>query len=951
MKPPTAANQGREQPDDADRPSPKDGFGTGNLPVARASGQALPIKKYMIAGFAVAVLLAALMVIPQLLQKWLWMQQLDYSGIFWTLLSVKWGMACLAFIGAFVFLWINIRTAVASSFELHRSDTPSKAESLEKAREISVWGFAISGPVVFRALMLLAAGVAALFALGFYTQWDTYLRFRYGGTYGLSDPVFKVDVGFYLFTLPFYQLLQSSLVSLTLLALAAVATPYAYFEILRLSGGRQTSDWRNAIPHASVLLSILAAALGWGFYLERFNLLYSTRGVVYGVGYTDAHISMAALWIMIGMSAVACALLVLNIFRPQRKAIATGFMVYFSVYVLAVMIVPALVQKFMVQPSELALETPYLDRFIDFTRKAYKLDAIQETAYPALEDLTPTAIARNQGTIQNIRLWDARPLLQTYEQTQAIRLYYQFYHVDVDRYHLSDGYHQVMLSTRELSAELPAQARTWVNQNLQFTHGEGVVMNFVSKVSPGGFPEYLIDNVPPETAYNLKIEQPAIYYGEAPLGPKIVATGVKEFDYPKGNQNVYESYGGKGGIPLDSFGKRLLFAWTQADINILFTSYLKPESRIQLWRSVQERVAQVAPFLKLDADPYAVVSEGKQYWIQDAYTTSDRFPYSNPHSLGDGGGLNYIRNSVKVVVDMYEGSVSFYIMDPNDPVLAVYQRAFPGVFKDLKALSPDLKRHLRYPEDLFGIQANQYATFHMTDPQVFYNREDLWVPPQEKYDGKLAPMEPYYILMKLPGSEQLEFLIMSPYTPQNRDNMISWLAARCDFADDDSADSNYGKMLFYELPKEKLIYGPNQISAMIDQNTTISQQLTLWDQKGSGVIRGKLVVIPIENAFLYVVPLYLRAEGANFPQLKRVIAATGNKVVMEPTLNEALAALFTSPSTPQSPQQSPLRNTVLDQARGQIAEVQQAIDSLNRLLDKPTAGTALKAPLNAVPRK
>jgi uncharacterized membrane protein (UPF0182 family) len=649
---------------------------------------------------------------------------------------------------------------------------------------------------------------------------------------------------------------------------------------------------------------------------------------------------MIALWIMIGVSAAACALLVLNFFRPRGKALAIGVGAYLALYVVAILAVPALFQAFVVQPNELAKETPYLKSYIEFTRKAYKLDAIQETSYPAMEDLTPAVIARNQGTIQNIRLWDSRPLLQTYQQTQAIRLYYQFYNVDTDRYHLADGYHQVMLSTRELSGELPAKARTWVNENLQFTHGEGVVMNFVSNITPGGFPEYLIENVPPECSHGLKITQPAIYYGEATPGSRIVATGVKEFDYPKGNQNVYASYRGTGGIPLDSLGTRLLFAWTQADINILLTSYLRPESRIQIWRNVQERVSQIAPFLSLDADPYAVVSEGKLYWIQDAYTISDHFPYSNPHKTGVGSGLNYIRNSVKAIVDMYDGRVSFYVMDPHDPVLALYRTAFPGVFKDLSELSPDLKLHLRYPQDLFGIQAAQYESFHMTDPQVFYNREDLWVPPLEKYNGQVAPMEPYYILMKLPGSDQLEFLIMSPYTPQNRDNMISWLAARCDFPD-------YGKMLFYELPKEKLIYGPNQISAMIDQNTLISQQLTLWDQKGSGVLRGKLVVIPIENSFLYVVPLYLRAEGANFPQLKRVIAATGNKVVMEPTLDEALSALFTSPGVPQSEAQTPLRNTVLDQARVQLAEVQKAIDSLNRLLNKPSEST----PASAVPHK
>jgi uncharacterized membrane protein (UPF0182 family) len=585
-----------------------------------------------------------------------------------------------------------------------------------------------------------------------------------------------------------------------------------------------------------------------------------------------------------------------------------------------VSLLPFVFQKFAVQPSELALETPYLKNYIDFTRKAYKLDAIQETSYPALADLTPEVIARNQDTIQNIRLWDSRPLLQTYQQTQAIRLYYQFYNVDTDRYHLADGYHQVMLSARELSPELPAKAQTWVNQYLQFTHGYGVVMNFVSKTVGGGFPQYVLENVPAESDFGMSITQPAIYYGQSMPGYRIVATGIKEFDYPKGNDNVYTSYTGKGGVPLDSAWKRLLFAWTKADVNILLTSYLKPESRIQFYRDVHERVAQIAPFLRLDNDPYAVLSAGKLYWIQDAYTVSNYFPYANPErttqyepafeqSLGVGtkggaqgpdtggtearsraafDGLNYIRNSVKIVVDMYDGTVRFYVMDPKDPVLAVYRLAFPGVFNDLSELSADLKQHLRYPEDLFTVQADQYRTFHMTDPQVFYNREDLWTAPMEKYAGQAQPMEPYYILTKLPGSNQLEYLLMTPFTPQNRDNMISWMAARSDFPE-------YGKMLFYELPKEKLIYGPNQIEAMIDQNTTISQQLTLWNQQGSRVIRGKQIVTPIENSFLYVVPLYLKAEGTNFPQLKRVIAVAANKVVMEPTLDEALNALFGTP--------------------------------------------------------
>jgi uncharacterized membrane protein (UPF0182 family) len=886
------------------------------------------------------LLFGALTVIPDLLQKWLWMRQLNYADIFWTLLSVKCGMTCAAFIGAFLFLWINVRQAARNGLALAEHDPEKKASSLKQTPVIVIQGIPVSRRVLMRAMALAAVAVAAIFALGFYTQWDTYLRFYYGSSFGVSDPVFDVDVGFYLFRLPFYELLQGSFVFLTAIAIVAVVFQYAYFGLLRFNSGPTVETVGNAVPHLSILLFILAAAAGWGYYLDRYDLLYSTTGVVYGVGYTANHVTIVALWVMIGASAVACALIALNVFRPRWKVMVIGMGTYMVLYAIGIVLVPALFQKFVVQPNELALETPYLNNYIAFTRKAYNLDIIQETSYPALADLTPEVIARNQGTIQNIRLWDERPLLQTYQQTQAIRLYYQFYNVDVDRYHLADGYHQVMLATRELSESLPAKAQTWVNQNLQFTHGEGVVMNFVSKTTRGGFPEFLIENVPPECSAGLNITQPAIYFGEAMPGSRIVATGVKEFDYPKGNQNVYASYGGKGGIPLDSLGKRLLFAWTQGDINILLTSYLKPESRIQIWRDVQERVSQVAPFLELDADPYAVVSEGKLYWIQDAYTISGHFPYSNPHRVGFGTELNYIRNSVKVIVDMYDGTVSFYVMDPDDPVLAVYRRAFPGVFKDLDQLSPDLKLHLRYPQDLFGIQAAQYETFHMTDPQVFYNREDLWVPPQEQYNGKLAPMDPYYILMKLPGSDQLEFLMMSPFTPQNRDNMIAWLAARCDFPD-------YGKMLFYELPKEKLIYGPNQIGAMIDQNTTISQQLTLWDQKGSRVIRGKLVVIPLEKSFLYVVPLYLRAEGANFPQLKRVIVAAGNKVVMEPTLDEALTALFGTPGVQPTGAPSPIRNTELEQARAQLAEIQKAIDALKRLLNEPAGST----PASAAPRK
>jgi hypothetical protein len=889
--------------------------------------------------------IAILALVPSWIQKWLWMRQVGYSGVFWTLFSVRWELFCAAFVIALLYLGINLRVAAKNGATFRVSSLTGESALATKL------GIQISSTLLNLAMGAAAALVALFYALAYYAQWDTYLRFRYGGSFGLSDPLFGVDAGFYLFRLPFYELLQSSLTTLAVVTFLAVLAFYAYFGSLGFSRGRPVEGWSaKATPHLSGLFFVLVASWGWGFYLDHYKLLYSTQGVVYGAGYTADHVTRIAYWIMVGAAVSLCALLVLNFFRPRLRAIVSASGIYVGLYIVAVWLGPALFQRFTVQPNELARETPYLKNNIEFTRKAYSLDTIQETSYPALADLTPEVIARNQDTIQNIRLWDYRPLLQMYQQAQEIRLYYQFYEADVDRYHLPDGYHQVMLSARELSPELPAQAQTWVNQKLQFTHGYGLVMSFVSKTMGGGFPQYVLENIPPESAYGLTIKQPSIYYGESMPGYRIVATGVKEFDYPKGNQNVYTSYAGTGGIPLDSLWKRLLFAWTQADVNILLTSYLQPESRIQIWRRVQERVKQIAPFLRLDQDPYAVVSEGKQYWIQDAYTVSDHFPYSTPHAAAFEEGLNYIRNSVKVVVNMYDGTVQFYVMDANDPVLAVYRRAFPGVFKDLNQLSADLKTHLRYPEDLFSIQADQYRTFHMTVPQVYYNREDLWVLPQENYAGTVAPMKPYYILMKLPGSDRLEYLLMTPFTPQKRNNMVSWMAARSDFPE-------YGKMLFYQLPKEKLIYGPMQIEAMIDQNTTISQQLTLWDQKGSRVIRGNLIPVPIENSFLYVVPVYLTAEGTDFPQLKRVIVISDDKVAMEPTLDEAIQAVFgtTQPGiSAQAPgAQAHGGQPELGQARAQFDAAQKAMqqgnwgdfgksmDALKRLLNGP-APTAIR---------
>jgi uncharacterized membrane protein (UPF0182 family) len=890
-------------------------------PTLFAGDDGSPVGKYRIVrrrrllpllSLAMIAVVAILALLSGYIQKGLWMRQLGYSAVFWTLLSLRWELFFVTFILAFLYLWINLRHAARNGAKFRA--VPSQRTSTVAA----TLGLQVPPRVVTFATGTIAAVVALLLALVFYGQWDTFLRFRYGQSFGLADPLLHVDVGFYLFRLPFFELLQSSLTALALSTFLAVVAYYAFVGLLQFGPGRNIlAGGAETVPHLSFLLFGLVAGWGWGFVLDHYELLYSTQGVVYGAGYTADHVTRIALWAMTGASAALCALLALNIFRPRFRTIAIAFGTYGAFYFVAVLLLPALFQRFMVQPNELVMETPYLKNNIEFTRKAYRLDTIQETSYPALSDLTSDVIARNEDTIQNIRLWDWRPLLQMYRQAQEIRLYYHFYKADVGRYHLPDGYHQVTLSTRELSAELPVAAQTWVNQKLQFTHGYGLVMTFVSKTIGGGFPQYLIENIPPQSGYGLAIHQPSIYYGESMAGYRIVATRVKEFDYPKGNENVYTSYSGTGGVPLDSVWKRALFAWTQADINILFTSYLGSESRIQIWRTVRERVEQVAPFLRFDKDPYPVVSDGKLYWIQDAYTVSDHFPYSSPHGAAFTAALNYIRNSVKIVVDMYDGSVRFFVMDPDDPVLNVYRRAFPGVFRDLNQLSADLKAHLRYPEGLFSIQTDLYRTFHMTIPQVFYNREDLWVLPQEKYAANVLPMQPYYILMKLPGSDRLEYLLMTPFTPQKRDNMISWIAARCDFPE-------YGKMLYYQLPKEKLIYGPMQIEAMIDQNTTISQQLSLWDQKGSKVIRGNLIAVPIENSFLYVVPVYLTAEGMDFPQLKRVIVVSGDKVAMAPTLDEAIASVFGT-KQPQTTAQVAFLQPEWGRARAQFDEAQKAL--------------------------
>jgi len=535
-----------------------------------------------------------------------------------------------------------------------------------------------------------------------------------------------------------------------------------------------------------------------------------------------------------------------------------------------------LLQNFVVNPNELIKETPFIEHTISGSLLAYGLNNTESKKLTGAESLNAESIKANSLTIENIRLWDQEPLLDTLGQLQEIRTYYQFNSVDHDRYTIDGKYRQTLLSPRELKSEnLPN--RTWINEHLTFTHGYGVSLSPVNQITPQGLPVLLIKDIPPRSSVDLKVGQPEIYFGELSNDHVFVNTGTKEFDYPEGEKNVYKNYEGSGGFPVDSFINKALLAARFKTLKILFSQDINNESRVLMYRNITERVLKVAPFLRLDSDPYLVVTEGKMKWLYDAYTVSDHFPYSQ--TIPRFG--NYVRNSVKVVIDAYDGSMDFFISDPNDPIIQTWKNVFPELFKELNEMSEDLRKHIRYPSDLFTIQAFIYATYHMKAPQVFYNKEDLWEIPE--IDNKM--MEPYYTIMKLPGNKAEEYILMLPFTPSGKSNLSAWMVAQSD-------GENYGKLIAYTFPKQKLIYGPNQIVARINQDAEVSRQISLWDQRGSKVIQGTMLVIPIEESLIYVRPLYLKADAGKIPELKRVIVGYEDTIAMERTLEEALAKIF-----------------------------------------------------------
>jgi uncharacterized membrane protein (UPF0182 family) len=854
--------------------------------------------------FVLATLFVALLLLvialSEVLVDWLWFNTLGFGAVFSTVWRTKLSVFGIAAGISSALLAVNGLLAARAA------DVPH----IRRLRLVRGNGGGIELPeflefstdkLPWRTIVLGGAALLGLLiGLGQASNWEIFLQWRYGVPFERVDPIFGHDVGFYVFTLPAYRIFRDWALLMTFLAVAMAGGIYWVRGAIDVEQGFPKLS-AAAVRHLSVLVAVFFLVKAGDYAVQRYDLLLSDNPVVFGAAYTDVHLRLPLLTGLVGVSLLGAILALVNLgFRGFRLLVAAAVLVFGVALIEGT--VPSVFQSYRVKPDELRLEAPYIAHNIAFTRFGFGLDDISSKPFPAEGKLTPEVLAANSATIQNIRWWDPRPLLDTYRQLQEIRLYYDFRDVDIDRYNLGGTYQQVMLAARELNqSRLPADAQTWINLHFKFTHGIGVAMNPVNRFDQEGLPIFYVKDIPPVSPVGVRIDRPELYFGEETRNYVVVGGGTKEFDYAKAQENAYTTYEGRDGVSLGSVWRRALFAWHLGDIKLLISGNVTASSRILFRRLTQERIMRVAPFLRLDRDPYIVISDGRLVWLQDAYTTSDALPYSQPNRRG---GVNYIRNSVKVAIDAYDGTLSFYVADAQDPILRTYQRIFPSLFQPMATMPPSLHQHVRYPEDLFILQASMYGTYHMTDPEVFYNKEDLWSFPQENYGGETVTMQPYYTIMRLPGEAHEEFILMLPMVPNNRDNMIAWLAARCDAP-------HYGMVTEFAFPKEKLIFGPAQIEARIDQDTTISQQLSLWNQTGSRVIRGNLLVIPIDDALLYFEPLYLRAEKRELPELKRLIASAGDRVVMSQNIEPLLTALLggaenpaiatTTPETPAAP--------------------------------------------------
>ncbi len=905
-----------------------------------------------------------------LLSYWvdlLWFDSLGFGSVFWKTLTLEAVVFKIVILLTFAILFVAFRVIR----ETHQGDFPTGHSILIAGRPVN-----FSVEPALRLISWVVSGVVALISgLSMMTEWPTLALFWSAphASGPITDPIFGKPLNFYLFTLPALQLISDWLLTI---ALATCAVAILFLVIT--SGSRTlatrkitygTSPWRGLSLTAAFLLLVLAGKV----YLDRFQLLLEHHTLFDGVNYTDAHVTAFGLLIVSVALVFGAAIAAFNAFRQSRASWIAASIAPAAVCYIVVALIGWYVSTFLVKPNQLVREEPYIAHNIELTRQAFGLDRFTRSEFPAETTLDAADPARNQSTLKNIRLWDWHALQDTLRQVQEIRTYYDFPDIDIDRYSLNGLTREVMLAVRELNVDrLPVSSRNWINEKLIYTHGYGVTMNPVNGFTSEGLPNLLLSNMPVQsTVPGLTVTRPEIYFGQLTDTDVYVKTRQQEFDYPQGQSNNLTSYQGTGGILIGGFFRRLLLAIDREDLGTLpFSDDVNPDSRLLMHRNLRERVARLAPFLTFDQDPYIVVGDdGRLSWILDAFTSSDNYPYSTHYGLGDGT-VNYMRNSVKVVVDAYNGSVTFYVFDDPasgapDPIIAAWRKLFPALFRDASTMPADLRRHVRYPETLFKLQSEVYGLYHMTNPEVFFNREDLWTVATQSVSGSdgqqsALPMQPNFVLLKLPGGSDDEFVEILPFTPANRNNLIGWIAGRSDGA-------NYGTAVVYDFPKTRLIDGPQQIEARIDQNAQLSGQLTLWNQQGSHVLRGSLLVIPSGKALLYAEPIYLQAQQSPMPELRLVVLALQDKLAYGTTFEAALASLFGGESSsltasaapspeaaaPQTgatprPASSDMDALIVEAGRdfadyqrltsaGKLGEAGQKLDALKAVLDKLAA--------------
>jgi len=835
--------------------------------------------------------------------NYLWFDSVDLNSVWLKILITKSALVAATSLLAFAFIFINLRLAVRATPVMDIFESFDSQDPLSRFREFvnerflkyRLWG---------------AIGLSLFLGAGASQLWEQVLLFLNQKSFGVTDPIFQNDISSYVFGLPLYRLFVSWGFQLVIFTSVIIVLFFIATGALQLRPGRLPEVSSGAKAHLSVLLAFIAVLKAFAYRLDSMELLYSPRGKVFGASYTDAVAHLPALNLLILISLFGAILLLVNIKRRGWLLPATAISLWLAVSIIVGGVVPAAIQRFRVLPDELNKELPYVESHINYTRLAYGLDSIEEKSFEASPNLTDDDISENSQTVDNIRLWDPTVLAETYSQLQEIRAYYALDEVDVDRYKINGELTQVMVSARELDqTNLPAVG--WVNERLQYTHGYGVVFSPANNVASQGQPDFYVKGVPATTTVSeLEIEQPRIYFGESAESVEYVVVNSlqEEVDYPlstEGQSVAYTNYSGDGGVGIGSFFRRLGFALRYGELNLLISNQLSDDSKLIMERNIVSRVKKAAPFLYTDNDPYLALVEGDLFWIIDMYTVSDKYPYAQPadtRRINENSGLpinfNYLRNSVKAVVNAYDGTLNFYVVDETDPLISTYEDIFPNLFSPKSSMNTELLDHIRYPEDLFTIQSDMYRDYHMTDPRVFYADEDPWeIPSDSSTTPRVAtlrgefteigfkPMLPYYLLMSLPGENDLSYLIFQPFNPENRPNMQSFLVA-------DADPENYGQLIDFRLPKGEFVDGPSQVATRINQDPDISQIFTLLDQQGSSVIKGNLFVVPINQSILYYQPIYLQGEQNPLPEFKFVVVVFQDRIIMEESLSEALESIF-----------------------------------------------------------